>query len=276
MSDKFNIIPLLLAGFLHVAIFAGMIFAYDWSRPVLPAVPLAIKGTLVAADSLQQPPPVVAEVVEPEPKPEPETELIPEPDNSAQLRIEAEEKKRLDDLRVERERIAREDKAERQRKQKEEQERKRRAEAETERRSQEAERKRLEDIERQRVENERLRKQAEDAERQRQLEQDLQAEQNRIDQMNAGALAAYQFALRQAIERNWIRPASAVPGLSCEVRVRQSLGGDVLNVVIESCNGDDAVRRSIESAVRKASPLPLPQDLNLLERNLRFIFEPTE
>jgi colicin import membrane protein len=274
MSDKFNIIPIVLAGFLHVAIFAGMIFAYDWSRPVLPAVPLAIKGTLVSEDSLQQPPPVVAEVAEPERESEPE--LLPEPDNSEQLRVEAEEKKRLDDLRVERERIAREDKAERQRKQKEEQERKRRAEAETERRRQEVERKRIEDIERQRVENERLRKQAEDAERQRQLEQDLQAEQNRIDQMNAGALAAYQFALRQAIERNWIRPASAVQGLSCEVRVRQSLGGDVLNVVIESCNGDDAVRRSIESAVLKASPLPLPQDLNLLERNLRFIFEPTE
>ncbi len=274
MRDNFNIIPMLLAGLLHGLIFAGMIFAFDWSRPVMPAVPLAIKGTLVTEESLTQVPPVVEEVVEskPEPKPEP----LPEPEKPEQSRIQAEEQKRLEDLRVERERIAREDEAQRQRKKREEQERKQRADAETERRRQEAERKRLADIERQRLENERLRKQADEAERQRQLELDLQAEQNQMDASNARTLAAYQFALRQKVMLNWVRPASAVPGISCEVRVRQSGGGEVLSVEIESCNGDEAVRRSIETAVHKASPLPLPQDLKLLDRNLRFRFEPTE
>ena len=270
MSDNFKIIPVLLAGILHAAIFAGMVFAYDWSRPVLPAVPLAMKGTLVLAESLVEVPPIVEEVIEPEPEPE------PEPDNSEQLRIEAEDKKRQEDLRVERERISREEAAERQRKLADEKERKRRADAETEKRRQEAERKRLEDMERQRAENERKRKEAQDAERRRQLELELQAEQNRIDAMKAGALAQYSFALKQAIERNWVQPPSAVQGLSCELLVQQSLGGDVLNVVIGNCNGDEAVRRSIESAVRKASPLPLPRDISLLERNLRFLFEPTE
>lgn len=266
MRDNFKFIPVLLAGILHAAIFAGMVFAYDWSRPVLPVVPLAIKGTLVLAESLVEVPPIAEEVIEPE----------PEPDNSEQLRIEAEEKKRQQDLRLERERISREEEAERQRKLADEKERKRREEAETEKRRQEAERKRLEDMERQRAENERKRKQAQDAERRRQLDLELQAEQNRIDAMKAGALARYQFRLIQAVKRNWIQPPSAVQGLSCEVLVQQSLGGVVLNVVIGNCNGDEAVRRSIESAVHKASPLPIPRDISLLERNLRFLFEPTE
>ncbi len=266
MRDNFKIIPVLLAGILHAAIFVGMVFAYDWSRPVLPVMPLAIKGTLVLAESLVEVPPIVEEVIEPE----------PEPDNSEQLRIEAEEKKRQQDLRLERERISREEEAERQRKLADEKERKRREEAETEKRRQEAERKRLEDMERQRAENERKRKEAQDAERRRQLDLELQAEQNRIDAMKAGALARYQFRLSQAVKRNWIQPPSAVQGLSCEVLVRQSLGGDVINVVIGSCNGDEAVKRSIEAAVNKATPLPLPGDPNLFDRNLRFLFEPTE
>ena len=265
MRDDLNIFPKLLAGILHVAICVAMVFAFDWSRPVLPFVPLAIKGTLVLEDSLKQAPPVVEQVIEPEP----EAQI----DNSEQLRTEAEERKRQADLQLERERIAREDAAERQRKLAEEKERKRREEAETERRRLAAERKRLDDIERQRVENERQRN---DAERRRQLEQELQAEQNRIDAMNAGAQARYIYAIGQKIVRNWIPPASSVQGLKCVVSVRQLPGGEVVSVVIERCNGDEAVRRSVEAAVYKASPLPLPEDPNLFDRNLLFEFEPTE
>lgn len=266
MRSELNIFPMFLAALLHVGIVAAMTFAFDWSKPTLPRVPLAIKGSLVLEESLTQSPPVVEELPEPE----------PEPDNSEQLRIEAEEEKRLEDLRVERERIAREDEVQRQRQVKENRERKQREEAEIERRMQEAERKRLEDIERQRIENERLRKVAEEAEELRLRNVEMQAEQDRTDARNASALAGYQYALQQAITRNWIPPASAPAGLSCEVFVRQLPGGQVISVEIEKCNGDDAVRRSIEIAVNKASPLPEPVDPRLFERNLRFIFEPTQ
>ena len=84
------------------------------------------------------------------------------------------------------------------------------------------------------------------------------------------------FALRQSIERSWVRPASATEGISCEVSVRQGPGGEVLSVNVGSCNGDDAVRRSVEAAVQKASPLPIPENPSLFERNLRFVFEPTQ
>ena len=94
--------------------------------------------------------------------------------------------------------------------------------------------------------------------------------------MNAGELEQYMFALRQKIERNWIKPASAGVGLSCTVSVRQLPGGEVVSVVVESCNGDEAVRRSVEAAVFKASPLPEPANPSLFDRNLRFLFEPTQ
>jgi hypothetical protein len=42
----------------------------------------------------------------------------------------------------------------------------------------------------------------------------------------------------------------------------------VIGVTILSCNGDDAVRRSVEAAVHKSSPLPEPSDPSLFDRNI--------
>jgi colicin import membrane protein len=64
--------------------------------------------------------------------------------------------------------------------------------------------------------------------------------------------------------------------LECVVAVSQSTNGTVLRVQVEQCNGDAAVKQSIEMAVQKASPLPLPSDMRLFERNLRFIFKPAD
>jgi colicin import membrane protein len=257
--DNYNIIPVFLAGVLHVGILAAMIFAFDFSRPMNPRIPLAIKGTLVSEDEIRMPPP-----------PEPIAE--PEPDNSEQLRKEAEEQKRQEDARKERERISRLKKQQEQ----EQVEKKRREEVELERRRADAERKRLEDVERQRAENERKRKEAEEAERQRLQAREIAEEQARLDAMNSGALARYVYAIQQKIQRNWIEPASAVAGLECVVNVRQLPGGEVVGATIGQCNGDDAVKRSIEAAVFKASPLPEPEDPTLFERNLRITFKPEQ
>jgi colicin import membrane protein len=40
------------------------------------------------------------------------------------------------------------------------------------------------------------------------------------------------------------------------------------------CNGDEAVKQSLEAAVLRASPLPNPPDPALFERNLVINFEP--
>ena len=254
--DDYNVIPVFLAGILHVGLVAAMIFAFDFSRPVHPAVPLAIKGTLVSEDAIRVP------------LPEPE----PVREDSEQLRKEAEELKRQEDRRKEQARISRLKK----RQQEEEAEKTRRKEAELERRRQDTERKRLQDVARQRAENERKRREAEEAEKQRLRDREMREEQARIDAMNSGALAQYVYAIQQRIQRNWVEPPSARAGLECVVNVRQLPGGEVVGATIGQCNGDDAVKRSIEAAVFKASPLPEPQDPTLFERNLRITFKPEQ
>ena len=84
------------------------------------------------------------------------------------------------------------------------------------------------------------------------------------------------YALQQKIERNWIRPPSARPGLECVVQVTQIPGGQVVAVKVVRCNGDDAVIRSVEAAVYQASPLPDPPDASLFERRLQLIFRPQD
>ena len=108
------------------------------------------------------------------------------------------------------------------------------------------------------------------------LDAELAVETDRLAAMNSGDLARYQYALENQIMRNWIEPPSALPGIECVVRVRQLPNGEVVEVSIAECNGDDAVRRSIEAAVHKASPLPLPSNRSLFDRNLTIRFRPEQ
>ncbi len=262
------VVPVLLAILLHVGIFAAMIVAFDWSRPLHPPTPLAIEATLVSAADL--------------------------PPTREELRREAEERARQEALRAEQQRIREEQAAERrrleqeaaerrerqaaekERQRRETEERRQREEAELERQRQEAEKRRLEEIERQRRENELARAAAEAEARERRLQEELAAEAARQAAVGSGELDRYIFAITQRIEQNWIRPASATPGLDCVINVRQIPGGEVVSATIERCNGDAAVQRSIEAAVFKASPLPEPSNPALFERNLRITFKPEQ
>jgi colicin import membrane protein len=194
-------------------------------------------------------------------------------DLAAEQRREAEEQKRLEDLRIEQERIRREKAEDEKRKQQAEAERRKREEAERERREKEAERKRQEDVERQRLENERLRKEAEAALMQQRRNAELQAEQDRLDAMNAGMQERYILAIHNHIYKFWSPPPSAKTGIECDVSVRQAPGGAVTGFTVNSCTGDAAVRRSVEAAIQAASPLPLPPDPSVFERNLRLILK---
>ncbi len=82
--------------------------------------------------------------------------------------------------------------------------------------------------------------------------------------------------IRQKVTRNWLSPAGSMAGLTCTVRVRIIPGGDVLDVRITKGSGNAVFDRSVETAVLKASPLPLPADRALFDRFrvLEFIFDP--
>ncbi len=171
---------------------------------------------------------------------------------------------------------------------------KRRAAEEERQRKEEAERERLAELERKRkAEEERLAKleaereaaeqrerEAAEARRKAELEAELKAqlaaEERRRNAERSGALAQYIALIQQSVERNWIRPPEAAPGIECELLVRQIPGGEIADVQVGACNASPVVQRSIVNAVYKAAPLPEPADPSLFERNLRFVFQPED
>jgi colicin import membrane protein len=102
----------------------------------------------------------------------------------------------------------------------------------------------------------------------------LEAEQNAARQ--AGLEDQYIRMIESKIKQEWNRPLSARPGIDCVVTVVQVPTGDVISARVASCNGDEAVRRSIERAVMDASPLPKPPHPSLFQRNLNVTFRPEE
>jgi colicin import membrane protein len=201
-----------------------------------------------------------------------------------------------------REAVERQQAAERQQKERqlavERQERERREEAErqrvaTEKREQErvaAEKREQEQRQQEQREREaRERREAEEAakreaaaaeqrRRQQQAERELQealaAERATADAVAAGQLDQYMLLIQSRVKQFWVRPLSARPGVDCVVRVTQLPTGDVTDAVTVSCNGDEAVRRSIEKAVRDASPLPRAPSQAVFSRTFTIRFQP--
>ena len=89
-------------------------------------------------------------------------------------------------------------------------------------------------------------------------------------------LARFEGLIRQKVERNWVRPAGWTKEMECVVRVRLAPSGEVINAMIARSSGSAAFDRSVENAVYKASPLPLPEDKGLFEhfRELELRFRP--
>ncbi len=266
-QDTYNVIPVTLAVLLHVIVFGSLFVAFDLSPSAAPPMPLSIKATLVVEDTSQ--PPVVQEPVPP-PEPEPEPEPV-QPDPDEEDRNQAEEDKRVEDARIERERLANieRDRKEAERKAAEDKARREReAEAERERIRKELEAQRLRDIEQQRQDNrleeERLLRQAQQAL--------LDAEDAQFEAQNSTEAQVYQNMITQQVFRNWARPGTARDDLKCIVSVQQIPGGTVVSARVIECNGNDIVRRSVENAVYNASPLPQPSNPLLFLRTFQITF----
>lgn len=186
-----------------------------------------------------------------------------------QRRLQEEQRRQLEEQQLRQ-------RQEEQRRAEAEAERKRRAEEERKRQA-EAERKRAEEIKRKQEEEARKRREAEEARARAQAEEELRqqlaAEEELMRARGSSAMSQYAALIKQHVERRWIRPPSVRPDLECEVRVTQAPGGAVLSAQVTRCNGDSAVRQSIETAVMRASPLPQPSDPRLFERTLLLVFK---
>jgi colicin import membrane protein len=111
--------------------------------------------------------------------------------------------------------------------------------------------------------------------RQAELQRSLDAEERGNAVRNSDAAARWHASIVAKIERAWIRPPSAQPGVSCIVSVTQVPGGEVTAVRVISCSiNDAALSESVKDAVYRATPLPAPPDPAMFERNLELTFAP--
>jgi len=218
-----------------------------------------------------QPPPPVEDTGPPEPTPEELAQRAQKEkeQQEAKEKAEQEAQQKADELAAEQKRQAEEQK--RQAQEKAEAERK--AKEEAQKKAAEAKaaaQKKLEDDKRKAQEAQQL------AQSEADLKRSLAAEEHANAVRSSGALASWEAQLKARIERAWLRPPSARAGIVCELDVTQVPGGEVTNVKLGSCNGDQAVRDSIVAAVYRASPLPPPPDPSLFERELQITFSPTD
>jgi colicin import membrane protein len=267
-----NPAPLLAALLLHGLLASLFFVALPFAHEVRPAALPAIDSFAVDPDALLRPARERAaaqrrqrELEAAERRRQQETAERQVREQRAEEARQAEVQRREEQVKLEREQAAAEQKR------REEAERQRKEALERQRRE-EAERKKKEAAEQQRRELEAR----EQAGREAELRQQLAEEEARQRAADSGLLNQYVAMIEQRIIRNWNRPATALPGLRCEVAVAQAPGGTVLSVIIGTCNGDAIVRQSIEAAVLRSSPLPPPPDPRLFERNLKLIFEPRD
>jgi colicin import membrane protein len=115
------------------------------------------------------------------------------------------------------------------------------------------------------------------AEQRKAAEQALQAQIAAEDAArDQGIISQYVGFIGDRVRRNWIQPPSSRVGLSCVVQVQLLPSGDVISAQVVQSSGDAAFDRSVEAAVYRAAPLPLPPDPGLFEsfRTLTFNFSP--
>ena len=111
------------------------------------------------------------------------------------------------------------------------------------------------------------------AQRIAQLQRALREDAQSNAQMRS-AVGGWITEVTQRVEAAWIKPPTARSNLSCTIGVVLVPGGAVSRVSLGECNGDEAVRESIEAAVYRASPLPPPPDPDLYHQQINFVFAP--
>ena len=91
-----------------------------------------------------------------------------------------------------------------------------------------------------------------------------------------GAIDENKALILQAISSNWIVPEGVVSGDYCQVLINVAPGGVVLDVRQVATSGNHVLERSAQTAILKASPLPVPEDKRLFDemRQIKLTFKP--
>lgn len=86
-------------------------------------------------------------------------------------------------------------------------------------------------------------------------------------------VAQHALRIRQAVEARWQAPPSTPRDRACVLAIKLGPGGAVAEVVVAKSSGEALFDASAVTAVKKASPLPLPADPAVAERFRQFRFE---
>jgi colicin import membrane protein len=295
-----------LSLFVHALIIVAAVLGWFTWKHEPPPTTLAIDATLIderALKGVNKLPEVAPEPPTEEPKPEPVPEPVPEPEPEPQPpppeeqgppAPDPEELKRKEEERVAAE-LAEQQKAEQQKKEQQrlETEKKERDRLDAEKKEAEkqaaakaaaekvaAEKAAAEKRAAEKKKADDARKAAEEKARQaaqEELRRSLEAEERGNAARNSAEANRWYASIVAKIERAWIKPPSAVPGVTCVVLVSQVPGGEVTSVRVSNCSvSDAALRESVEAAVYRASPLPTPPQGVPFERNLELTFAPNQ
>jgi colicin import membrane protein len=96
--------------------------------------------------------------------------------------------------------------------------------------------------------------------KQRELADKQAAEQAAKKARLAGEVDKYKALIVNAISQRWILPDNVDSSLSSQFRIRLAPDGAVLEVSLIRSSGDPILDRSAQTAIYKASPLPVPSD----------------
>jgi colicin import membrane protein len=274
---------------MHLILLALLVFSLDWTPKIShpPGIKVPIEATLVdqrqldaiaekkraeqqkIEDARRQA--ELAEQRKIEAQRKAELEAKRKAEQAAKQKAEAERKRKAELEAKKKAELEAKQKAEQAAKEKAAAEAKKKAEAEAKKKA-EAEARKKAAAEAKRKEEEAQRREAEQA-----LQSQLAAEQAGIEAARVqGKVEEYIGYIQERIQRSWLRPPGSPAGLSCVVQVGLIPGGEVARVQIVRSSGDPVFDRSVESAVYKASPLPLPPDAALFKhfRDLHLIFKP--
>jgi colicin import membrane protein len=270
-SDR--ILSIVLSILIHAAIVGALLWGWwQYRQPTTTAPSLAIEATVVRDAPPQAAPPA------PSPPPQPaHDEQAEQQAREAQAHAEQEARQKAQEQeRAAQEKRAADEQAEQQRQREQAEraaaEKAQAAKAEGERSAAakaEADRKAQQLAQQRKLEQERM-----------QRETDLRSQMASEEHLNAvqssPAKAEYLSLITARINRAWIRPPSARAGVKCSLHITQIPGGEITHVVVAGCNGDEAVRQSVETAAYLASPLPAPSDPALFDPNIDVTFAPDE
>lgn len=292
---------IILSAVAHIALLTLLALNYDfWDLPPEPAAAEILEVETIDVSEIKQMQRKAQKKIEDAERKERERLEAIERVKEEEIRKEQEQKE--EQARIERQREedriaqvkATEEKARKEKEQKElalkkeQEERKKKEEAEKKRKAEEARKKKEAEEKKKREEEARKKKEADEKKkREEEAKRRAQQESELEEMMAAEAEAAaarrkavlsevekYKLLIYNKVKRNWIVPAN--PMGSCRIQVRLGPGGIVLDVT--EGIGDAVLCRSAVAAVRKAEPLPVPENSEVFNemRSITFTMDPKD